>query len=126
MWHPLFRIDDFPILVLVGGSGCDIRVFFGHDVPSGAVSLLERQALAVRTMAQDHRILARFDRPIYIGIKPTAIPGSDGYIPIHVHAIESFGFLDIGHARLLDRPKTALVWMGSILIDQLLFKPLPF
>jgi hypothetical protein len=106
MRHPLFRVDDFPVLVLVGGSGCNIRMFFSHDVPSRAVTLLERQALAVRAMTQNHRILARFDGPIYIGIKATAISGSDRYIPIHMHAIESFGFLDVGHTGLLDRPKS--------------------
>src|SRR6185295_11878799 len=83
--HPLLRVDDFPVLVAVGRAGEDVGVLARHDVPGGLVALLEGEALAVGTVAQQRRVLPFAVGPEHVGPQHQPIVHADGHVPVDLH-----------------------------------------
>jgi hypothetical protein len=67
LWHPFFRINHLPVLILIARVGGHIRILLCHTVPGCLVSLLKGEALAVGAITHDDRILSRLDGPKDIG-----------------------------------------------------------
>jgi hypothetical protein len=98
LWDPFLRINDFPVLVLVGGVGCDIRMLFRHDIPGGLVAILKGEALSIGAITHDDRVLAWLDGPKDIGEKFKAITGGNADIPINTHALAGLRSGDVTHS----------------------------
>src|SRR3954454_8570744 len=83
--HPLLRIDDFPVLVLVRGAREDIRVLLRHDFPGGLVAVLEREALAVGAIGEERRIAAGIVGAKHVRPQLEAVVHPDGHVPFYFH-----------------------------------------
>src|SRR5690348_10869496 len=90
VWDPLLRIDHLPVLIEVARSGRHVGVLVHHALPRARVALLERQALGVGTIAQDHRIAALSDGSKYIGLEHQPVVHPDFDVPIDPHAVAHF------------------------------------
>ena len=90
--HPLLRVEQLPVLVLVAGAFEHVRRGLDDPQPLALVALLHRQALGVGPVAQDHRIFAVGDRPEHVGAQHDAVVHLDRGIPIDLHSVADFGF----------------------------------
>ncbi len=97
--HPLLRIDDFPVLILVGRAGGDVGVLVDHALPRARVAVLEGEVLGVGPVGENDGELAVFHRTKDIGAQHEAVVHLDRHVPIDVHAVADFGtFVQRGHA----------------------------
>ena len=90
--HPLLGIEQLPVLVLVAGALQHLGRRLDDAEPLALVALLHRQALGIRPVAHDHRILAVRDRAEHVGAQGHAVVHLDRRIPIDFHAVADFGF----------------------------------
>src|SRR5262249_514181 len=65
---------------------------FGETVPVALVAFLEGEALGIRPVTQDYRILAIADRTEHIGAQHDAVVHFDGRVPVDLHAVALFAF----------------------------------
>src|SRR6185437_16918697 len=63
----------------------------GQARPIALVLLLERSALGIRTVAEDHREAAFLRRPEDVRTKDHAVIHPDRNVPIDLHAVANFG-----------------------------------
>src|SRR3954466_9363396 len=85
--HPFLRIDHFPALVEVAGPGGDVGVFLSHALPCARIAVLEREALRIGAVAQDHGVAAFLYRPKDVGAQHGAIVHLDRDVPVDAHAV---------------------------------------
>src|SRR5262245_43208516 len=82
---------------------------FGHALPRARIAVLEREALGVGAVAQDHRIAPVLHRPKDVGAQHQSVVHPDRDVPIDAHAVAHLAALLVGlafpcsSARLLDR-----------------------
>src|SRR3977135_4623532 len=96
---PFLRIDHFPTLVKVAGSGGEVGMFFGHALPRTRITILEGEALRIGAVAQDHGIAALLHRPKDVGPQHEAIVHLDRDFPVDAHAVAHFAAMSMGLAR---------------------------
>ena len=101
--HPFLGIENLPVLVLVGRTVGDIRMSGDHDVPCPRVALLKRQALGVRTIGQQHRMLAASRGTENVRPQNRAIIHRDRHIPINLHAVANLALNRTHDCSLLAR-----------------------
>ena len=90
--HPFLRIDQLPVLILVARAFEHFRRRFGEPRPVALVAFLERKALGIGAVAQDHRIFAVAERAKHVGAQHHAVVHCDRRVPIDLHAVANFGF----------------------------------
>src|SRR5262249_31593523 len=82
---------------------------FGHALPRARIAVLEREALGVGTVAQDHRIAAVLHRAKDVGAQHQSVGHPDRDVPVDAHARPHLAAmlvvlaLPCRRARLLDR-----------------------
>src|SRR5262249_37931666 len=82
---------------------------FGHALPRARIAVLEREALGVGTVAQDHRIAAVLHRAKDVGAQPRPVVHPDRDAPVDAHAAAPLAAMLVGlappcsRARPLDR-----------------------
>src|SRR3990170_3637070 len=75
--HPLLRIDEFPVLVIVGGTFERAGDRLDQPRPLALVAFPEIQALGIRPVAQYYRVLAVSDRTKYVRPQNNTFIGPD-------------------------------------------------
>src|SRR5499433_2184269 len=85
--HPFLGIDHFPALVEVARASGDVGMLFGHALPRARIAILEREALGVGTVTQDHRIAAVLHRAEDVGAQHQTVVHLDRDVPIDAHAV---------------------------------------
>ena len=85
--HPFFRIDHFPALVEIAGSGGDVGMLLRHALPCARIAVLEGEALGVWPVAEDDGILSVFHRAKDVGAQHQPVVHCDRNIPIDPHAV---------------------------------------
>ena len=95
--HPLLRIADFPALIFVARAGHHIRLLLLHALPGGLVAVLEVQPLAVRAVAEDHRIAALLERAEDVAAQDEPVVHLDRHVPFDAHAVADLADLTITH-----------------------------
>src|SRR5437773_12419178 len=88
--HPLLRIDDFPVLILIARACYNVRVLRGHALPLVRITVLKGKPFRVGAVAEDDRILTVHDRAVDIGAKDEAVVHRDRHAPVDLHAVPSF------------------------------------
>ena len=83
--HPLLRVDDLPVGELVAGPLGDVGVRGDHHPPLVRVTLLERQALGVGAVGEDHRVPRGPVRAEHVGPEHDAVVHRDGHVPLDHH-----------------------------------------
>src|SRR5262245_52592398 len=107
--YPFLGIDHLPALVEVARAGGDVGMPFGHALPCARIAVLEREALGIGTVAQDHRVTAVLHRAKDVGAQHQAVVHPDRDVPIDAHAVAHLAAMLVGLAlprsrrRLLDR-----------------------
>src|SRR5262245_30179381 len=82
---------------------------FGHALPLARRAVLEREALGVGTVAQDHRIAPILHRSKDVGAQHQSVVHPDRDVPVDAHAVAHLAAMLVGlalpcsRARLLDR-----------------------
>ena len=61
-----------------------------HALPGTGVTVLERQSLGIRAIAQDYRITSFGDGQEQVGAQHEAVVHLDRYIPVDPHAVADF------------------------------------
>ena len=105
---PLLRIDDFPVLILIGRTGRDVGMFVRHAVPGARIAVLEGEVLGVGAVGDQDRIAAFFHRAKNIGAEHDAVVHFDRHVPIDPHAVTDFRSL-LHHAL----PQILFSWAGG-------------
>ena len=100
--HPFLRIDDFPVLVLIGRAGGDVRMLVGHALPGARIAVLEGEVLGVGAVGEQHRIAAVLHRAVDVGAHDQAVVHGDRHVEVDAHAVADFGaFFERGHGVFL-------------------------
>src|SRR5689334_4638657 len=84
--HPLFRIDNLPVLVAVGRTVGDVRMLGDHALPRARIAVLEREAFGVRTVAQQHRVTAGRGGRENVRREDDPVVHRNRHIPVDAHA----------------------------------------
>src|SRR5262249_14898627 len=85
--YPFLGIDHLPALVEVARAGGDVGMPFGHALPCARIAVLEREALGIGTVAQDHRVAAVLHRAKDVGAQHQAVVHPERDAPIDAHAV---------------------------------------
>src|SRR5262245_4987219 len=107
--HPFLRIDNFPALVEIAGAGGHVGVPLSHALPRARIAVLEGEALAVRTVAEDHGIASVLYRTEHVGAQEEAVVHRDRHVPVDAHTVAHFTAVPVGLparrplVRVLDR-----------------------
>src|SRR5215468_11756998 len=107
--YPFLGIDHLPALVEVARAGGDVGMPFSHALPRARIAVLEREALGIGTVAQDHRIAAVLHRAKDVGAQHQTVVHLDRDVPVDAHAVAHLAAmleglaLPCSRARLLDR-----------------------
>src|SRR5499433_3492474 len=107
--HPFLGINHLPALVEVARAGGDVGMLLRHALPRARIAILEREALGIGAVAQDHRIAAVLHRAKDVGAQHQAVVHVDRDVPIDAHAVAHLAAVFVGLAfpcsrgRLLDR-----------------------
>src|SRR5690606_10987977 len=95
--HPLLRINDFPVLILVGRPCRNIRVHLTHPAPLLGVEVLKVEAFAVWPVSDDLRVLAVLNWPIDVATQHDTIVHLDRDLPVDLQAVANNGGSRIFH-----------------------------
>ena len=108
--NPLFRIADFPALVLVGRAGHHVRLLLLHALPGGLVAVFEVKPLAVRAVAEQNRITAFLDWPEHVAAQHEPVVHLDRHVPIDAHPVADLADFTIAHDFSLQLRSMPISW----------------
>src|SRR5215470_10309118 len=109
--HPFFRVDEFPVLVLIARSLQDLGRRLDQASPIAFVALLKGESFCVGPITQYDGILAFAGGPKNVGPQDDAVVHQNRSVPIDVHSVSLFA-PHLQHAKIptCTFRETTLLW----------------
>src|SRR5450759_1109651 len=90
--HPLLRVDQFPVLVIVAGSCERVRDRLDQPRPLALVALPEIQTLGIRSVTQYYRVFAVSEWAEHIRAQDGSVVRLDRGVPVDFHSVTDSAF----------------------------------